>query len=103
MNTRKVLNIKKYQKLFRFDDFIPFILSYDFVHGYVHLDGMTFSQDKIWFSYMSKSALNKTLKEGLSLYKDKKKYQNYKDNLYKTFKNIESTLNKYKNKFLTQK
>lgn len=103
MDTKEILNIKKYQKLFRFDDFIPFILSYDFVYGYLHLDGMTFSQDKIWSSYMSKSALNKTLKEGLSLYKDKKKYQNYKDNLYKAFKDIESTVNKYKNKSLTQK
>ncbi len=103
MNTKKVLNIKKYQKLFRFDDFIPFILSYDFVNGYIHLDGMTFSQNKIWLSYMSKSALNKTLKEGLSLYKDRKKYQNYKDNLYKTFKDIESTINKYKKKSLSQK
>lgn len=100
---KKDIKLEQYQKLFRFDDFIPFILSYDFVNGYVHLDGMTFSQDKIWSSYMSKSALNKTLKEGLNLYKNKKKYQSYKDNLYKSFKNIESTINKYKNKSLTQK
>ena len=88
----KKLNIENYQRLFQWDGFIPFILSYDFVRGYIDLGGMAFSDKKTWLSYMLKSAMGKTLKEGLELYKSKNRYESYKNNVYQTFEKIEKTI-----------
>ncbi|MEO6077167.1 MAG: PEP-utilizing enzyme, partial [Candidatus Andersenbacteria bacterium] len=81
--------LSKYQRLFQFDSLVPFIFSYGFVEAYAELDGLTFSNEKIWLSYMSLLAVEKTLQEGLELYKDSLKYDSYKKELYQTYQEIQ--------------
>ena len=81
-------DIADYQRLFQFDGFVPFVVSYEFTQAYVDLGGLTCGDKKLWISFMSKSALKKTLQDGLELYKSTGKYQTYRKELYQTFESI---------------
>jgi len=90
------IQIENYQRLFQFNGFVPFALSYQFVNGYYHLGGLTFSHSKEWLSYMLKTAIQNTLQEGLELYSNKNAYENYKKEVYATFKDVQDFEKKYK-------
>jgi phosphoenolpyruvate synthase/pyruvate phosphate dikinase len=83
-----IIDTSKYQRLFQFSGFVPFIVSYDFVRAYVDLDGLAHSDQDSWLSYMSSLAYKKTLQAGLTLYKNSASYDSFKKELYDTYKKI---------------
>ncbi len=96
--TPKLPDLANYQRLFQFDSFVEFSFSYDFVRGYFDLGGVAFSNQNIWLSYMSQSAIEKTVNDGLELYKSKQKYEDYKKELYQTFQDIEKAIETFETK-----
>lgn len=81
---KRFLNSKDYQECFKFDGYVPFINSYDFVNGYKDLDGIAFLHDGRWYSYISLKAVKKTSKDGLRIYSDSSKYEKLKKETYQT-------------------
>jgi len=82
-------DLLEYVRLFQFDGFVPYVLSHEFVLAYLEYGGLTYGSDKMWLSFMRKSALEETLQEGVELYKSREKYEAYKKDTHHTFKKIQ--------------
>lgn len=79
------IDINHYQLLFQFPN-MPFLLHDHFIENYKYLDGLCYCTKNAWVSYIPKTVVQKTLKDGLELFSDSNKFANY-DKDFKTYRN----------------
>ncbi|MEK6889607.1 MAG: PEP-utilizing enzyme [Nanoarchaeota archaeon] len=85
---KKFLNSEDYQECFKFDGYVPFIISYNFIKSYKDLEGVAFFHEGRWYSYISLKAVKKSLKEGVNIYSSSEKYEKLRYKTYQTEKEI---------------
>jgi len=67
-----------YQRLFQGSG-MPFLVSHIFMDYYKNLNGLSIFIDNMWTTFLPKKIVEKTLKEGLKLYSNKKLFVKYRD------------------------
>jgi phosphoenolpyruvate synthase/pyruvate phosphate dikinase len=67
-----------YQRLFQGTG-MPFLVSHIFMDYYKNLKGLSVFVNNTWTTFLPKKTVDKTLKEGLELYSNKKKFVKYRD------------------------
>lgn len=75
-----------FQQLFQVRGNVSVLLSSLFINHYKHLEVLVYFSGSIWKSLLPKHVMVKTLDEGLELYKDKEKYEQFKEDLEKSYK-----------------
>lgn len=79
-----VIDPSKYQRLFQVGG-MPYLVSDTFMDEYKKIYGVAIFGNGVWTTFLPKSSIKETLAEGLSLYSDRQKFDEYKNSfdLYK--------------------
>ncbi len=85
---KKNIKLEQYQRLFQSVG-LPYINIDVFMRYYKNLDCLSIFINNHWTSYIPKSTLKKTLKEGLTLYSNKNRFKLYSDE-FSNYKNLSS-------------
>ena len=89
------MKIQEYQRLFQWKKGgLPFLFSDIFMGYYKKLDCLIIFSDNVWTNFLPKNIVEKTLDEGLVLFKDAKKFTRYVEDFEKHKKNCFQTLDK---------
>jgi phosphohistidine swiveling domain-containing protein len=88
MEEKDELTLNDYIRLFSFHGAVPLIISHEFVKAAKALNYLAFGGPDSWISYMHKDAVDSAGEEGLALYSNTARYENFKKGLYDSFEEL---------------